>query len=178
MQLVLTDDFEIVRSKYIEVINNTAKIEQHAHWEYGKHPSDQLLRTYIDRGEMYFLMDGEDIAGMVVISMCQGDDYEGVPWQEDLQKDEAAVLHLLAVCPAYRGKYLGNVINEQAMKIAAEKGKKALRVDTLKDNLPAQQMYERVGFSRRGEKRMYADNTGILDFVFYEKILDEKSGEY
>lgn len=170
MQLVLTDDFEIVKNKYIEVIENTAGIHQHAHWEYGKHPSDQLLKSYIDRGEMYLLMDGEEIAGIVVISMCQGDDYEGVSWQEHLQNDEVAVLHLLAVCPAYRGKYLGNVIIEQAMEITVRRGKKALRVDTLKDNLPAQQMYERAGFSCRGEKRMYADNTGILDFVFYEKI--------
>lgn len=170
MQLILTDDFATVRSKYIDVIENTAKIEQHAHWEYGKHPSDGLLRSYIDRGEMYLLMDGEDAAGMVVISMCQGDDYDGVSWQENLQKDEVAVLHLLAVCPAYRGKYLGNVIIDQAMEITVRKGKKALRVDTLKDNLPARQMYERAGFSCRGEKRMYAENTGMLDFVFYEKI--------
>lgn len=174
MLLVPADDFETVRSKYIDVIEHTAKIQQHAHWEYGKHPSDQLLRTYIERGEMYFLMDGEDIAGMTVLSMSQGDDYKGVSWQENLQDDEVAVLHLLAVCPAYRGKYLGNVIIDQAMEITAGKGKKALRVDTLKDNIPAQQMYERAGFSCRGEKTMYADNTGILDFVFYEKISAER----
>ncbi len=169
MRLVLTDDFDTVKSKYIDVIENTPKIHRHAHWEYGKHPSDELLKFYIDRGEMYFLSEGENIAGMTVISMCQGDDYRNISWQEDLKNDEVATLHLLAVCPAYRGKSLGITILEKAIDIAVRNGKKALRLDALKTNLPARRMFERAGFSYRGERRAYADHTGFLDFVYYEK---------
>ena len=169
MQLVLTRDFESVKNTYIDVIDNTPQICKHARWVYGKHPSDELIRAYIDRGEMYFLMDGEKIAGVVVISMCQGEDYETVKWMEDLENDQVATLHLLAVCPAYRGRTLGFRILEEAMEIALKNGKKVLRLDTLKSNLPAQKMYERAGFSCRGEQRLYADNTGMADFVYYEK---------
>ena len=62
--------------------------------------SDEMLRSYIDRGEIYFMMDG---GGMTVISMRQGEEYGQIPWQADLLPDEVATIHLLAVCPAHRG---------------------------------------------------------------------------
>ena len=64
MHLVNTDNFETVKSKYIEVIENTPDMEKYSRWIYGKHPTDELLKAYIDRGEMYVLTDGEEIAGI------------------------------------------------------------------------------------------------------------------
>ena len=58
MHLVNTDDFETVKGKYIDVIENTPDIEKYARWIYGKHPTDESLKAYIDRGEMYVLTDG------------------------------------------------------------------------------------------------------------------------
>ncbi len=104
MHLIRTDDFETVKSKYIDVIENTPDIEKTAHWKYGKHPTDESLRAYIDRGEMYVLTDGEEIAGMAVIMMRQGDEYLGISWKDDLPCDEVVTVHLLAVCPGHRGK--------------------------------------------------------------------------
>ena len=170
MHLIQTDDFETVKSKYVDVIENTPDIEKTAHWKYGKHPTDESLRAYIDRGEMYVLTDGEEIAGMAVIMMRQGDEYSGIPWKDNLTNDEVATVHLLAVCPAHRGKSLGVRTLEEAMEIAMRNGKKALRLEVLKSNVPAQRMYDRAGFVFRGEQRLYAENTGMMDFLYYEKI--------
>ena len=65
----------------------------------------------------------------------------------------------------------GTIINDNSARIARENGKKALRLDTLKSNLPAQRMYEGLGFSRRGEQHLYAENTGWTDFLYYERII-------
>ena len=161
------------KKTYIGVIENTPDIEKYAQWVYGKHPTDELLKAYIDCGEMYVLMDGEAIAGMVAVAMCQGDDYLRISWSVDLQSDEVATVHLLAVCPDYMGKALGIRILEDAMEIAVKNGKKALRLDALKSNLPAQKMYEKAGFVYMGEQRLYAENTGMTQFVYYEKIPKE-----
>ena len=170
MHLIQTDDFETVKSKYIDVIENTPDIEKTAHWKYGKHPTDESLRAYIDRGEMYVLTDGEEIAGMAVIMMYQGDEYSGISWKDNLPCDEVATVHLLAVCPNHRGKSLGVRILDEAMEIAMRNGKKALRLEVLKSNVPAQRMYDKAGFVFRGEQRLYAENTGMMDFLYYEKI--------
>ena len=171
MHLIQTDDFETVKSKYIDVIENTPDIGKYARWIYGKHPTDELLKAYINREEMYVLMDGDKIAGMAAVAMCQGDDYLSIPWKENLSNDEVATVHLLAVCPDHRGKSLGISILENAMKIAERNGKKALRLDALKSNLPAHKMYEKAGFIYRGEQRLYAENTGMTDFLYYEKAV-------
>ena len=170
MHLIQTDDFETVKRKYIEVIENTPDIEKYARWEYGKHPTDESLKEYINRGEMYVLMDGEEIAGMAAVAMCQGNDYLNIPWVKELTNDEVATVHLLAVCPDHRGKSLGLRILDEAMRIAVRNGRKSLRLDTLKSNIPAQKMYDKAGFVYRGEQRLYAENTGMTDFLYYEKV--------
>ena len=171
MNLVQAYDLETVKVHYIKVIENTPEIEKYARWVYGKHPTDEGLRSYIENGEMYLLMDQDTVAGMVVIVMHQGLDYEAVPWAEKLENDQVATLHLLAVCPEYRERTLGNTILELAGELAKQNGKKAMRLDVLESNLPAQRMYEKAGYVYRGKQRWYAENTGWTNFLLYEKSL-------
>ncbi len=171
MELVPAYDFETVKSRYIDVIDHTAGIKQYAGWEYGKHPTEQGLRSYIENGEMYLLLVQGDIAGMVVVVMSQGQEYEAVSWAEKLENHEVATLHLLAVCPEYQGRSLGSVILDLVGELAKRHGKKALRLDVMESNLPAQRMYEKAGFVYRGKQHWYAENTGWTDFLLYEKEL-------
>ena len=171
MELVLTNDFKTVKAAYTDIIENTPEIVEHAHWIYGLHPTDELLRSYIDHGEMYVLKDAEKTAGVVAIVMHQGQDYKTVQWEENLADDEVAVLHLLAVCPAYQRRGTGKVIVEKTIGIAGKHKKKAVRLDTLASNLPAQRLYEKSGFQYRGRQRLFVENTVWLDFVYYEKKL-------
>ena len=176
MKLILTDDFEKVRSAYIDVSEHTPDIDIFARWVYGKHPYDELLKAYIHNREMYIYTDGENIAGMVAVTMYQGQDYESVEWAGKLRNDEVAVLHLLAVCPEYQGRSLGKAIIRETEALVRSSGKKALRLDVLSSNLPAQRMYESEGFEYMGKQHLYAENTGWTDFLFYEKVLKSKQG--
>ncbi len=171
MKLVQAHDPETVKEHYIRVIENTAEIDKTARWVYGRHPTDEGLRSYIENGEMYLLMDQAAVAGMVAIVMRQGSDYEAVSWAEKLENDQVATLHLLAVCPEYRGRSLGNMILDLAGELAKQQGKKAVRLDVLESNLPAQRMYEKAGYVYRGKQRWYAENIGWMNFLLYEKSL-------
>ena len=57
---------------------------------------------------------------------------------------------------------------EEVISLAMEKGKKAIRLDTLASNIPAQHMYEKLGLEYRGKQNLYAENTGWTDFLYYE----------
>ena len=126
----------------------------------------------MEKGELYLAMIENDVAGMAAIVMHQEKEYESISWAQDLTNDQVATIHLLAVCPNYRGMRLGIEIMEEAIKLARENGKKSFRLDVLKSNLPAQRMYEQAGFAQRGEQNLYAENTEWFDFLFYEKSLD------
>ena len=86
------EEFEAVKKKYQDVAEHTPEIRRYARWEYGKHPTDEGIRRYIDNGEMYLLMNGDEIAGMTAVVMYQERDYEAVQWAEMLDNDQVATL--------------------------------------------------------------------------------------
>ena len=171
--LELAKDFEVVREKYINVIENTPGMEEYARWVCGQHPTDAMLKSYIENNEMYFYIDDGNLVGMIAIVMHQNDDYKTVAWERVLRNDEVSTLHILAVCPEYQKKGYGVKILEEAVELSRKNGKKAVRFDALKSNIPAQKMYERYGFKFRGIQKLYYENTGWADFLFYEMNIDE-----
>ncbi len=171
MLLARSDDLPALRQKYIEVIAKTPDLYRHARWEYGKHPYDALLQGYMDRGEMLVLTDGREIAGMMALTMYQAADYHGIPWASGLPDGAVAVIHILAVCPDYAGLGVGRRLVREAVTLARANGKKAVRLDVLESNTPAQRLYESEGFTRRGKENRYAENTGWTDFLFYDYML-------
>ncbi|MDD6810997.1 MAG: GNAT family N-acetyltransferase [Lachnospiraceae bacterium] len=174
MELVLAGDFVMVREKYIEVIKHTKDMNIHARWIYGQHPTDAMIQSYIDGQEMYLFMDEQNVAGMTAITMYQGEDYQEILWSQNLKDDEVASLHILTVAPEYQGKGVSKKMMAEIISLVRKNGKKSIRLDTLASNIPAQHMYEKLGFEYRGKKNLYAENTGWTDFLYYELPLNKE----
>ncbi len=165
------EDFESIKNLYNSIINDTPDMDKYAKWSYGKHPTDNLIREYIINDTMYLLMEGTIIAGIMAITKQQGDDYHKISWDINLSDNEVAVIHLLGVNPIYQNTGVGRKLVQEAIKIAKSKGDKAVRLDALGTNLPAQHMYQSNGFKYIDKLNLYADNTGWIDFFFYEYII-------
>lgn len=56
------------------------------------------------------------------------------------------VLNDLYVKKQARGKGIGEHLIQQAINLAAETGAKGVLLETARDNLPAQKLYEKIGF--------------------------------
>ena len=172
MELVLADEFAMVREKYIKVIEHTKDMDMYARWIYGKHPTEAMLQSYIDRQEMYLYMNGQNVAGMVAITMYQGADYHEIVWGKNLKDNEVASLHILAVDPEYQGKGVSERMMREIISLAKKSERKAIRLDALATNIPAQRLYEKLGFVYRGKQTLFAENTGWTDFLYYELPLE------
>lgn len=170
-------DFDKVKAAYLDIEKNTPDMEKYAKYEYGKHPKDEEITEYIDSGNMYMFLDGEAAAGVIAITMHQGKDYHPVKWQIDARDDEVMVLHLLGIIPSYQGRGVAKEMIREALKMASEKSLKACRLDTLGTNVPAQKMYEKLGFTYCGKQHWYAENTGWTDFYLYEYVLNSDKCE-
>ena len=83
-------------------------------------------------------------------------------------REDESSLFTIFVLPEYQKKGYGVKILEEAVELSRKNGKKAVRFDALKSNIPAQKMYERYGFKFRGIQKLYYENTGWADFLFYE----------
>lgn len=168
MRLILADDFDLVREKYIQIIDHTPDMNLNARWIYGLHPTDDMIRAYLDRKEMFIYSDDGRIAGLIAVTMYQGEEYHSINWRTDCGDDEVASLHILAVAPEYQGKGISGQMMEAVIDLIRNRGRKTVRLDVLSTNAPAQHLYESMGFEYCGKQNLYAANTGYTDFLYYE----------
>ena len=110
---------------------------------------------------------------MAAITMYQDEDYHEIIWSQNLKDDEVASLHILAVIPEYQGKGVSKRMMTEIISLVKKNGKKAIRLDALASNVPAQRMYEKFGFEYRGKQNLFAENTGWTDFLYYELPLSK-----
>jgi ribosomal protein S18 acetylase RimI-like enzyme len=69
-----------------------------------------------------------------------------------LARPGEAELRLIAVEPAARGRGIGEALVLHSLEVAAHWGVGAVVLDTGSLNLPAQRLYERVGFQRQHDR--------------------------
>lgn len=171
LTLVSPGDFKRVRDFYRDAIDHTPQMADFGRWIYGLHPTDEMIRNYIQAGVMYVCRQGGQILCALALTPEQGSDYHDTSWGMELEDDEVAVVHLLCVNPEYQQQGLGRRAMERVMELARQMGKKAVRLDALACNTPAHRMYESLGFQRRGTAHWFASNVGWTDFYLYEWIL-------
>ena len=69
------------------------------------------------------------------------------------------------ILPEYQGDGAATVALDEIIKLAADKKKKAVRLDAIGTNVPAQKLYEKYGFVNCGTAQEYYESTGETEFV-------------
>lgn len=137
-------------------------------WKKGLYPTEANFQIAIQAGSLYLgEVEGKLAAGMIV---TQGTDksYGDAPWRVEAEDRETAVIHTLGVSPSFAGRGLALQMIQGAAALAREKGWKALRLDVLEQNAPAQRLYERAGFVYIQTKQIWYESTGLANFLLYE----------
>ena len=163
------EDFYKIRSLYWILIDREQDDPSFPHWKKGIHPSDEMIQDSIDKGDLYVLADGDEIAACVIANDEKVDGYSDTPWQID--SDEVIVLHVLAVHPNHRGKGLARRLVENVIEQERKAGKKALRLDVIGNNTTAEKLYQKLGFQFIQTKTLYYDVVGKMTFKLYERVL-------
>ncbi len=162
------DNFIRVTEFYKYSIENNLKMKEYCPWVYGKHPTDDMIKFYIDNGFLYYFEEDGEIIASVALTPYQDAEYREVSWSKNLKDDEVSVVHILCVNPKKRRCGVAKEVVRELISIAKESNKKGVRLDALCTNKPAHKLYEGIGFKKCDEKRWYAGNTGWIDFFLYE----------
>lgn len=161
-------DFENVRAFYFSLIEEMADSPFLPGWEAEVYPTSEEIRHAIESGWLYMgMLDGQMAAGMVLNSAAT-DGYNQVKWIVDAQPEDAMVVHLLGVHPRFTSRGLAKEMTRAAVEIARQAGKKSVRLDVMKGNLPASRVYESVGFQHLETLPLFYEDTGWTDFLMYE----------
>ena len=162
------EEYETVAAFYDSVIDGMEGAEYHPAWEKGVYPAYETLKESIERGELFLgFLDGK-LACATIMNDRQSDGSEGEPWKFVVPDEEIRIFHALTVHPDFAGKGLGKQFVTAGMNLAKEQGAKAMRLDVLKGNVPAERLYPACGFVFVSNKVMFYEDTGWTDFILYE----------
>lgn len=165
-------DFLRLQEFYKNLIAKTPDMRQFCPWEYGVYPTDALLREHIHNGDLYYMERNGAILAALVLLPYQEENYAwDNPWGAALEDDQVATVHMLGVNPEMLGQGIAHGSVEAAIQKARGMGKKAVRLDALSCNLPAQKLCRSMGFAEVGTARWQSANLGWTDFVLYELFL-------
>ena len=73
------EDFYKIRSLYWNLIDQEQDDPSFPHWKKGIHPSDEMMQDSIDKGDLYVLVDGREIAACVIANDEKVEGYADAP---------------------------------------------------------------------------------------------------
>lgn len=171
IRLADTDEFDNIRSFYHKVIDMMQDAEYKPAWKKNVYPSDPYLKESIENGELWVCdCENKYTAAMIVNHKCN-EEYESINWFSEAERSEITVVHVLCVLPPFHGKGIAGEMVKKVIEIAESTAQKAIRLDVLCGNLPAEKLYIKYGFKYVGTIRMFYEDTGWTDFKLFEYII-------
>ena len=162
------EDFDRVRDFYWRLIGRMEGSAFDPGWRRGVYPSDAGLERALQRGELWLLEDGADIAASVIVNNDYDPGYEGLPWGVEAPPERVYVLHVLGVDPDRQGRGVARRVVEECLALARSRGAACVRLDVLGGNEPAERLYKRAGFRFVAAKEMFYEDTGWTEFRMFE----------
>jgi len=161
-------EYDRVRLFYYSLIDEMAKLPYGAGWIKDVYPSRDMIKACIDAGEYYIAEENGSICGAMVVNHSFNEGYREFEWPTKAEDDEITVIHALGVHPKYMGRKIATKMVCFVIKKAEEEGQKAIRLDVLKGNLPAERLYSGIGFKYLHTLKMFYEDTGWTDYELYE----------
>lgn len=140
-------------------------------WKKEIYPTNEHLVDAIQNQQLYFVKLDHEIVGAMVMNHDYGEEYDGVRWGCDASCEEIMIIHLLGVLPSYQKKGIARFMMDEAKQMAKYSNQKAIRLDVLGTNLPALDVYLKLGFECCGTIQMYYEDTGTCEYMLYEYVL-------
>ena len=164
------DETEEIIDFYYDIIDHQDEREFGPMWTKDVYPTRGDLAGDVENGAMHIgRVDGR-IACAAVIT---GNDeiYDDVDWPTKVSPEEVGVIHLLVVHSDFTGRGVAKKLVSYCADVCRTQGRKVIRLDVLKGNLPAERLYPKCGFKLVAEQQIFYEDTGLADFLLYEMVL-------
>lgn len=168
IKIATKEDYPAVRDFYYSIIDAIADSPFGPGWERDIYPTQEFLIHSIGQGELYIGRLEGRIAACMVVNHEYNEGYRSVNWSVDAADSQLLVIHILGVHPDFRGKSFAKEMAQNVIALARKSGIKAIRLDVLSGNLPAERAYTKLGFQYVDTMRMFYEDTGWTDFRLFE----------
>ena len=164
-------EYEAVRRFYHAVIDAMQDAEYKPAWQKGVYPAPDFRRVSIERGELFLGEEAGRTVAAMVLNHEYNEGYRRFQWQTEASDDEILVIHALGVHPDFARMGYAKALVREAIRLAEKAGMKAIRLDVLEGNTPAERLYTGFGFRYMATLKMYYEDTGWTNFMLYEYVI-------
>lgn len=140
-------------------------------WLRGVYPTAEDARSSLEKGELFVMLEGNEIVASVRINKEQVDVYADAKWSVDAPDDEVMVLHTLTVSPRHARKGCAKRFLRFYEAYALQNGCRYLRIDTNERNATARAMYKKQGYTEVGAVPCVFNGIRGVNLVCLEKTL-------
>lgn len=140
-------------------------------WERGKYPLPQTARTAFDRGELFVMEEDGQVLASAVINSLQAPEYRHCPFLYPAEDEQVMVLHTLVVHPLHAGRGIATRFVAFYEDYARRHLCTVSRMDTNQRNLPARQLYRKLGWREAACVPCYFNGIENVMMVIMEKKL-------
>lgn len=138
-------------------------------WRYKIYPSTDYATANAKLGTQFICVEAGKIIATFALHENPEGAYEKAAWSKNLARGEYLVLHGLAIAPEFQRHGLGRKIVDFCANYAKNKNYRAIRLDIVPENFPAQKLCERCGFKFVGAVDLERGVPGIPKFCLYER---------
>ena len=142
-------------------------------WQ-GDYPDRATFEGDIERGELYKLMHGDDLAGFFMLSDREEPTYADITdgkWSSDAPY---CVMHRSAIAEEYRGSGMSGYLIKCVEELTRSHGRHYVRIDTHCNNKPMQKLLRSSGYRYRGNILITGEPGHDPHRQAFEKILKDK----
>lgn len=164
-------DYMKVREFYYSLTDAMEHAEFKPGWKKDVYPSQDFLLTSIRYGELYIGESDDGMAACMVVNHEYNDGYQQVKWLTEAEDGELLVIHALGVHPDVSGRGIAKKMVRHVMETARKNNLKAIRLDVLEGNVPAEAAYISVGFQYIDTLSMFYEDTGWTRYKLFEYVL-------
>ena len=164
------DELEDIVAFYYDRIDHQDEKEFGADWVKDVYPARKDFIEALEKGEMHIgTVDGRIVCGVIISG--NDDIYNEITWPTEATTEEVSVLHLLAVHDDFSGRGFAKKLVAYSADVSRKLGKKVIRLDVIKGNIPAEKLYIKCGFKFVVEQKIFYEDTGYADFRMLEMVL-------
>lgn len=168
IRLAQENEFQNVRLFYLSLIDSMDKMPYRPKWIKDVYPSPEYLMEAIKNQELFIGLENGEIACGMILNSHYVDDYNKIHWNVNAHGDEVLVVHTLGVHYDFNGKGYGKALVRFAIDYGRKTGRKVVRLDVLKGNVSAENLYPSVGFREIETIPVHYENMGTDEFIMYE----------
>lgn len=137
-------------------------------WTWGVYPSEQSLKESLNDLFIGAFDDDGTLLGAGILTKGEDPDYPSEVWKIPATDDQIAILHLLAVGPAARGKGVASGLLAQLKQVAKEVGAIVIHLDVIDGNPPADALYQKNGYQLAKRVVIDYEDVGRQEANLYE----------